>query len=95
MFRARSNSLKLAWRNRFLGGSTECQLCGRGLEETLTHFIKDCSHYRDLRLEYDMESASVPEILLFTVGCQVNMAKKYVGVIWRRRCKSLKERNQQ
>ena len=34
MFRARSNTLKLGWRNRFVGGDVNCGVCGEEVEET-------------------------------------------------------------
>ena len=34
LFRARSNSLNLGWRERHRGGSGECKMCERGEEET-------------------------------------------------------------
>ena len=34
MFRARSNTLYLNWRNKFAGGDVECKLCNSGVEET-------------------------------------------------------------
>ena len=42
LYRCRSNTLKLKWRNRFAGGDEICDLCGGSEVETLEHFLLDC-----------------------------------------------------
>ena len=42
LYRCRSNTLKLKWRNRFAGGDERCDLCGGSEVETLEHFLLDC-----------------------------------------------------
>ena len=41
LFRFRANVLKLNWTERFVGGRTECDVCGVEVE-TLRHFLMDC-----------------------------------------------------
>ena len=42
LFRCRTNTIKLNWRQRFQGGIVDCPVCESGAEETLRHFLKDC-----------------------------------------------------
>ena len=49
MFRCRTNTLRLNWRNRFQGGQVECELCEHGREETLSHFIRECAGLKQVR----------------------------------------------
>ena len=38
LFNCRTNTLRLGWRQRFVGGAVECPICRAG-EETLAHFV--------------------------------------------------------
>ena len=42
LYRYKSKTLKLKWRNRFAGGDERCYLCGGSEVETLEHFLLDC-----------------------------------------------------
>ena len=53
LFRARSNSLNLGWRERFSGGSGLCKVCGGCQVENLVHFLLECSAY-----DYDRSSCN-------------------------------------
>ena len=65
MFRCRSNTLKLGWRARFVGGNVGCVLCG-GEEETLRHFLVECEELGEVRGRCGMEGVlDVGEVLLF------------------------------
>jgi hypothetical protein len=65
MFRSRTNTLKLGWRNRFVGGNVQCPLCGAE-EETLQHFLKECERLRGVRINQQIEEDTpLEEILLF------------------------------
>ena len=66
MFRARSNTLKWWWRNRFEGEELDCKLCNIGEEETLEYFIKKCNRLNAIRLQYNMNETELKDILLFT-----------------------------
>ena len=90
LFRARSNSLKLGWRQRFLGGNTECKQCSQREDETLKHFLVDCSGLEGLKRDYHVENKTLAEILLLVDGCDVNMTKKYIGAAWRKRLNHLR-----
>ena len=85
LFRLRSNSLSLGWRKRFVGESTVCMSCELGTEETLLHFLVHCSCYDDLRIAYNVGERTLPQILLFTEGCEAENVKKLIGKMWRRR----------
>jgi len=91
LFRARSNSLQLDWRRRFLGGETRCKLCNSEDEETLEHFVLHCKFYENLRNEYDMNNKSVAQILILDEGCDLNVSKNYLGELWKRRRNNIVE----
>ena len=51
LYRCRSNTLWLDWRNRFAGGGpggVECRLCGGTEVETLEHFLQECDDLREV-----------------------------------------------
>ena len=85
LFRARSNSLALGWRKRFLGGNTQCILCDSQVEETLGHFLQACPYFNDTRSEHNMSDKSISQILLFIDGCQPESSKRYLNAMWRKR----------
>ena len=84
LFRARSNTLKLNWRKRFEGGSTECDLCSRQEEESLAHFF-ECTAYQTIKQEHEMSEKTVQQILLFIPGVGPERARKYIGALWKER----------
>ena len=45
LYRCRSNSLKLGWRERFVNGNVNCVACNLGVEESLEHFLCECVWY--------------------------------------------------
>ena len=52
LFRCRTNTLKLNWRRRYQGGEVECPRCGEREEETLDHFLRQCSGLRHIRARH-------------------------------------------
>lgn len=84
MFKARSNTLKLNWRKRFEDGNVTCTICGRE-EETLYHFLKNCTRLTEVRDRYDVGDREIQEILLFEGNMEVEYCKKYVKEAWKRR----------
>lgn len=89
LFKARSNTLKLGWRNKYEGGNIICKLCGDG-EETMLHFLKMCKTLKDVRVKHDMVGRKVEEILLFVDGLTAEQSKNYILEAWRRRCGIIK-----
>ena len=85
LFRARSNTLKLGWRGRYLNTEVTCRLCGSGEEETLDHFLVECETLREMRESHGMRGRSVEEILLFCGDCEVEKTKAFLVDAWRRR----------
>ena len=81
MFRARSNTLKLGWRGRFVGDDVVCLVCGVE-EETLEHFLLRCGGLAEVRSRYGV--GSVGEALGFG-GVGVVNAKRYVREVWETR----------
>ena len=57
MFRCRTNTLKLRWRDGFSGGAVSCLLCGAEVE-TVEHFVMKCERIQTIR-ERHMESMEV------------------------------------
>jgi hypothetical protein len=65
LYRCRTNTLKLGWRNRFTGGEVMCGLC-REEVETLEHFIKKCGRLQGVRVRHQIEETTpLHNILLF------------------------------
>ena len=81
MFRCRTNTLRLGWRNRFGEGNIECSLCGER-EETLEHFLLECVQLNAVRARYASgERLQLGKLLLFdrVTKEEVDM---YMGVVW-------------
>ena len=91
LFRSRSNSLKLNWRNRFIGGSTTCSLCPGEQEETLYHFVVQCPFFTNLRNELGLQDRDLSDILLFSDNCDVDRVKEFLEKAWRRRIGKMRE----
>ena len=85
MFQARSNTLRLAWRNRFQSGEIECKLCNNGQEEDLHHFVLGCEKLQNIRVEFNVCDRSLADILLFTRNLDPCMCKRFIGRIWQER----------
>ena len=81
LFRCRSNTLKLNWRNRLTGEDTCCRLCTGGVEETLQHFLLDCEALSHLRHQYQLHT--MEKILGFNTDDAYS--KKYIKEIWKKR----------
>ena len=54
LYRCRTNSLRLNWRECFVSGNVNCGVCEASVEETLEHFLCDCKWYDVVRLEHGM-----------------------------------------
>ena len=83
LFKARSNCLKLNWRNRFLGGDIGCKLCGER-EETLEHFLLECPGYREERMEFNMIDVEIKRMLGFE-SYEMGNTKRFLKKIWFKR----------
>ena len=65
MFRCRTNTLKLRWRDGFSGGAVDCLLCGAEVE-TVEHFAMKCEGIRMIRERHGVRGGvRVEEVLLF------------------------------
>ena len=95
MFRGRTNSLRLNWRNRFTGGEEVCELCKQEIE-TLKHFLLNCEDLEQTRRKYEInQDTCIEEILLFsqTEGNRMNTREKYlryIEEIWNIRKKKIR-----
>ena len=95
LFRCRTNTIKLNWRQRFQGGAVDCPVCESGAEETLRHFLKECRGLGGIRKMYGIREADkVGELLLF--GDQdkkkIEKRKKYLEDLWRERKRQMRQR---
>jgi len=84
LFKARANCLKLGWKNCFQGGPVECKLCGAP-EETLDHFIVECQRLQHIRLEYELETEPIQDILGFNGNINIEKKKRFLTKIWMER----------
>ena len=78
LYRVRSNSLRLGWRERFFGGEVACVVCGAE-EETLLHFLEECEGLREARERYSLYR--VEDVLSFGGG-NWECVKRYLEEIW-------------
>ena len=85
LFRCRSNTLKLNWRNRFEGGDTRCKACDSGEEETLEHFLIGCEGLSNVRGRYRVEERSIADLLRFNDVMAPEIVKNLIGELWRER----------
>ena len=81
LFRARSNTLKLAWRNRFQGNDVDCKLCGATVE-TNEHFIMQCPRLAQIRQEFGVDECSIQGILGFERDKDIEKSKRFLRKIW-------------
>ena len=94
LFRARTNTLELQWRKKFINESTICQLC-KEEEETLEHFLLDCQNLNNVRKEcillmkpqHENRDTIVKYLLLFEIENEKDIAKykKILLKMWRER----------
>ncbi len=93
LIRARTNTLKLNWRNRFTGEEERCPGCED--QETLEHFLLHCKEYAAIRSKivclqqpYPENTASITaRILILTTNHhnQIQESEKYLIEIWKQR----------
>lgn len=95
MFRARTNTLQLNWRNRFTGGDENCDLYKEGIE-TLEHFLIDCIDLQPVREKYITREINIEKILLFIETDQSNQEHtiekhtRYIEELWNTRNKKIR-----
>ena len=51
LFQFRTNTLRLGWRQCFVGGAVECLIYGVG-EETVAHFVTECEALDGVRRRF-------------------------------------------
>ena len=100
LFRARTNTLDLQWRKRFVNEDTICKLCNRQ-DETIEYFILDCEKLNIVRSQFLILMRPYPEntddivkrLLLFQTEKEEDILKhrKIIYKLWKAREKKLKE----
>ena len=72
LFKARTNTLNLNWRNRFKVNpdeiDTTCPMCGEN-EETLEHFLLRCPTNEDIRSKYSFWNMEEVRLMLGKILC--------------------------
>ena len=86
LFRCRTNTIKLNWRQRFQGGAIDCPVCESGVEETVRYFLKECHGLRGIREIHGIREADeVEELLLFRHQDKIEKRKRYLEDLWKER----------
>ena len=85
LFRCRSNTIKLNWRNRFEGGDIQCRACNSGEEETLEHFLIRCEGLSNVRRRYGVQERDIADLLGFNDAMTPEIVKNMIGELWRER----------
>ena len=91
--RARTNTVRFSWRNRFNGGEERCPCCEEEVE-TLNHFLLHCKHYNEIRRKIIRLQQPYPEntkdvaasILLLNDNNyndkEIQESEEYLTAIW-------------
>ena len=87
LFRCRTNTIKLNWRQRFQGGIVDYPVCESGAEKTMRHFLKECIGLGGIIEIHEVrEEDKIEELLLFSdQGKKIGKRKKYLEDLWRDR----------
>ena len=73
MFRWRTNSLQIFWEKRFTR-EEHCNVCQRGEQETLQHFLLQCGGLDAIYRKYQILKTTIEIVLLFQ---EMNEEEKY------------------
>ena len=87
LFQCRTNTLRLKWRQGFVGGAVDCQLCG-ALEETVAPFVIECVVLEGVRVQFGVTREEVLEEILLFRGKTHEKVERSVALLeelWRRR----------
>ena len=96
IFRARSNTLKLKWRNKYTKekNDTICPMCKLN-EETLRHFLVECPELDIIRRKLkdtNTEQDKIRRLLYFEKNQELNEeGKKILQEMWNQRKKKLQD----
>ena len=98
LFKARTDTLPLNYKNRHSGGNIGCLLCGEERED-LEHFLLDCTEYSDsrcivieLQKPHEENRKEVIGKFLFE-GKDIEKKKEVLQKMWRIRQVKIKEIN--
>ena len=84
LFRCSANVLKLNWRERFVGGRTDCDVC-RAEVRTLRHFLMDCPGLGAVREECAGVAGWSMERVLMLAKDRVENAVHEMAILWKER----------
>ena len=87
LFQCRTNTLRLKWRQGFVGGAVDCQLCG-AVEETVVHFVTECVVLEGVREQFEVTWEEVLEEILLFRGRSHEKVERSITLLeemWRRR----------
>ena len=92
MYRARSNTLQLGWRKRYIREDVSCQLSRTGKEESLEHFLIQCRALEDIRIHFGLQDPQLSKILLFEEDGEIEKYKELIKCLWKKREQLSEER---
>ena len=87
LFQCRTNTLRLKWRQGFVGGANDCPLCG-AVEETVAHFVTECVVLEWVRDQFGVAREEVLEEILLLGEITEKKVKRSIVLLeemWRRR----------
>ena len=87
LFQCRTNTLRLKWRQGFVGGAVDCPLCG-AVEETVAHFVTEYVVLEGVREQFGVTQEEVLEEILLFRGRTHEKAERSIALLeemWRRR----------
>ena len=103
MMRARSNTLKLGWREFENDSNKICKICSKGEIETLKHFILECVELQETRNKYILlqlprianDDKLMQKILLFEIDNETNFQEmiEIVNLLWQKRNRLIEQLN--
>ena len=87
LFQCRMNTLRLKWRQGFVGVALDRPMCG-AVEETVAHFVTECVVLEGVRERFRVTREEVLEELLFFRGRTQEKVERSIALLeemWRRR----------
>ena len=87
LFQCRTNTLRLKWRQGFVGGGMDCPLCG-AVEEIVANFVTECVVLEGVREQFGVtREEALEEILLFREKTEEKVERSIALLkeMWRRR----------
>ena len=91
LFQCRRNTLRLKWRQGFIGGAVDCPLCG-AVEETVEQFVTECVVLEVVREQFRVTQEEVLEEILLFRGRTQEKVERSIALLeemWRMRIREM------